>query len=160
MVGSARFGIVPAAGVGSRLSPYRAPKELIQIGYRAEDGRLLPKAAIEHVLTAMRDGGVEQALVVLSPAKAEVFRYLGSGRHLDLDLSYLCQEAPLGMPHALDLGYPYLAGETVCMGMPDTILEPQDCFARLFAFHEATRADLSLGVFPTDQARSLAPVVV
>src|SRR5262249_27334554 len=104
MVGSARFGIVPAAGVGSRLSPYRAPKELIQIGYRAEDGRLLPKAAIEHVLTAMRDGGVDQALVVLSPAKAEVFRYLGSGRHLDLDLSYLCQEAPLGMPHALDLG--------------------------------------------------------
>ncbi len=160
MTAQARFGIVPAAGVGSRLSPYRAPKELIQIGYRHVDGRLLPKAAIEHVLSAMREGGVGQALVVLSPAKAEVFRYLGSGRHLDLDLSYLCQEAPLGMPHALDLGYPYLKGETVCMGMPDTILEPPDCFARLFAFHEATGADLSLGVFPTDQARSLAPVLV
>jgi glucose-1-phosphate thymidylyltransferase len=160
MTTSARFGIVPAAGVGSRLSPYRAPKELIQIGYRSVGGRLLPKAAIEHVLTAMRDGGVDQALVVLSPAKGEVFRYLGSGRHLGLDLAYLCQETPRGMPHALDLAHPYLAGETVCMGMPDTILEPPDCFARLFAFHEETRADLSLGVFPTDQARSLAPVVL
>ena len=160
MTRSARFGIVPAAGVGSRLSPYRAPKELIQIGYRAAGGRLLPKAAIEHILTAMHGGGVDQAIVVLSPTKGEVFRYLGAGRHLDLDLAYLCQETPHGMPHALDLGYPYLAGKTVCMGMPDTILEPPDCFARLFDFHEATGADLSLGVFPTDQARSLAPVVI
>jgi glucose-1-phosphate thymidylyltransferase len=160
MTSTPRFGIVPAAGVGSRLSPYRAPKELIQIGYRSAEDRWVPKAAIEHILTAMHDGGVGQALVVLSPTKGEVFRYLGSGRHLGLDLAYLCQETPLGMPYALDLGYPYLAGETVCMGMPDTILEPADCFARLFDFHEATGADLSLGVFPTDQARSLAPVVV
>ena len=43
MTASARFGIVPAAGVGSRLSPYRAPKELIQIGYRPVDGRLLDR---------------------------------------------------------------------------------------------------------------------
>lgn len=71
-------------------------------------------------------GGDDELFLVL--AHRVLFRYLGSGRHLDLDLSYLCQEAPLGMPHALDLGYPYLAGETVCMG-----------------------------VFPTDQARSLAP---
>src|SRR5438105_12850094 len=101
-----RLGIVPAAGVGSRLAPYRAPKELIQVGYRSVDGRVLPKAAVEHVLTAMRDGGVDSAFLVLSPVKWDVFRYLGSGRHLGMDLAYLCQEATLGMPHALDLATP------------------------------------------------------
>jgi glucose-1-phosphate thymidylyltransferase len=155
-----RFGIVPAAGAGTRLSPYRAPKELIQVGYREVDGRLLPKAAIEHVLTAMRDARVERAFLVLSPAKGELFRYLGSGQHLGMELAYLCQEAPLGMPHALDLATPFLADRTVCMGMPDTILAPDDCFAQLLDFHDACRADLSLGVFPTAQPQALAPVLI
>ncbi len=155
-----RFGIVPAAGVGARLSPYRAPKELIQIGYRSVDGRLVPKAVIEHVLTTMRAGGVDRAFVILSPAKWDVFRYLGPGEHLRMHLAYLCQEAALGMPHALDLATPFLADRTVCMGMPDTVVAPDDCFARLFDFHDVTRADLSLGVFPATEPRALAPVVI
>jgi glucose-1-phosphate thymidylyltransferase len=155
-----RLGIVPAAGVGSRLSPYRAPKELIQVGYRSVGGRMLPKAAVEHVLTAMRDGGVDRAILVLSPAKWDVFRYLGCGQHLGLDLAYVCQEAVRGMPYALDLATPFMADQTVCMGMPDTVVAPEDCFARLFEFHDATGADLSLGVFPTGTPERLAPVVI
>jgi glucose-1-phosphate thymidylyltransferase len=154
------LGIVPAGGVGARLSPYRAPKELIQVGYRSVDGRMLPKAAVEHVLTAMRDGGVDRAFLVLSPTKLDVFRYLGCGRHLGMDLAYLCQEAVHGMPYALDLATPFVADRTVCMGMPDTIVAPDDCFARLLAFHDATRSDLSLGVFPTETPQALAPVVI
>ena len=155
----ARLGIVPAAGTGTRLSPYRAPKELIQVGYRSAGGQLLPKAAIEHVLTAMAAGGADRAFLILSPAKWDLFRYLGSGEHLGLDLAYLCQETPLGMPHAIDLATPFLAGQTVGMGMPDTIVAPPDCFAQLFDFHEGTRADLSLGLFPTAEPQALAPVV-
>lgn len=158
MVG--RFGVIPAAGAGTRLAPYRAPKELIQVGYHTVDGRTLPKAAIEHVLTAMRGGAVGRAFVVLSPAKAELLRYLGSGEHLGMELAYVCQEAVRGMPHALDLASPFLTGRTVCMGMPDTIITPDDCFAQLLDFHDATRADLSLGVFPTATPQALAPVVV
>ncbi len=158
------LGVVPAAGTGSRLWPYRAPKELVQVGYRAVPGdpsdRLLPMAAVEHVLHALRGGGVTDAAVVLSPDKFEVFRYLGSGHHLGMDLAYLCQEAPLGMPHAIDLAGPFLAGRTVCMGMPDTVVEPDDCFAHLLDFHARERADLSLGVFPTDDPRALAPVLL
>lgn len=153
-------GVIPAAGVGSRLTAYRAAKELIQVGYRSVDGRLLPKAVVEHVLTAMRDGGVGRAFVVLSPAKWDLFRYLGSGSHLGMDLAYVCQEAPLGMPHAIDLATPFLSGHTVCMGMADTVVAPEDCYGRLLAFHDANRADLSLGVFPTADPQSLAPVVV
>lgn len=140
--------------------PYRAAKELIQIGYRTVGGRPLPQAAVEHVLHAMREGGVDRIMLILSPEKWEVFRYLGSGQHLGIDLAYLCQEDPLGMPHALDLAAPFLAGGTVCMGMPDTIVTPHDCYARLLEFHEAQQADLSVGVFPTDQPQALAPVVI
>lgn len=158
------FGVVPAAGIGSRLSPYRASKELIQVGYRRVDTdgatRLLPMAAIEHVLSAMRLGGVGNVLLTLSPAKWDIFRYLGDGRQLDMELAYLCQDEPRGMPHAIDLARPFLAGHTVCMGMPDTIVTPDDCFDRLLDFHEEHRADVSLGVFPTDEPQALAPVLI
>jgi len=154
------LGVVPAAGVGARLSPYRAPKELIQVGYRSVNGQVLPKAVVEHTLSSMHNGGVDSAFLILSPAKWEVFRYLGSGHDLGMDLAYLCQEAPRGMPHALDLAYPFMAGRKVCLGMPDTIVTPTDCFGQLLAFHDATGADLSLGVFPTTTPESLAPVLI
>lgn len=158
------FGVVAAAGVGSRLAPYRAPKELIQIGYRRsvndDTTQLLPMAAIEHLLSGMRAGGVRNVLLTLSPAKWDIFRYLGDGRDLGLELAYLCQDEPRGMPHALDLARPFVTGQTVCMGMPDTIMAPRDCFAQLLDFHEAHRADLSLGVFPADEPRALAPVLI
>ncbi len=163
----APLGIVPAAGGGSRLWPYRAAKELIQIGYEtvAADGeggagRLVPKAAIDHTLDAMRRGGVHSSFVVLSPVKWEVFRYLGSGGQRGMQVAYLCQEEPRGMPHALDLAHPFVGDRTVCMGMPDTLLAPRDCFARLLAFHEKRDADLSLGLFPVADPRAFAPVVL
>ena len=156
------LGLVPAAGVGSRLWPYRAPKELIQVGYHeaAQQGRPLPKAVIEHTLLALRRGGVRDSLVVISPAKWELLRYLGDGHHWEISLGYLCQEEPRGLPHALDLAYPFAVDRDVCMGMPDTIVRPDDCFARLRDFHERHRADVSLGVFPVADARSLAPVLL
>jgi glucose-1-phosphate thymidylyltransferase len=154
------FGIVPAAGAGSRLAPYRAPKELIQIGYREAGGRLLPKAAIEHLLTSMRDGGADRVMVVLSPGKAEILRYLGSGEQFGMDLAYVCQDVPRGMPGAIDLATPFLADRMVCMGMPDTVFTPAGCFAELTAFHAAIAADLSLGVFPTDHPERFAPVLI
>ena len=66
----------------------------------------------------------------------------------------------VGVRHALDLAAPSLAGRTVGMGMPDTIVSPPDCFARLLDLHEATRADLSLGVFPVTEPQAFAPVVI
>lgn len=64
------------------------------------------------------------------------------------------------MPHALDLAHPFIGDRTVCMGMPDTLLAPADCFAELLAFHEKREADLSLGLFPVADPRAFAPVVL
>jgi dTDP-glucose pyrophosphorylase len=44
--------------------------------------------------------------------------------------------------------------------MPDTIVAPDDCYAQLLDFHDASGADLSLGVFPTGEPESLAPVLI
>jgi len=152
--------------MGSRMWPYRAPKELIQVGYAAVAGvpdgpeRLIPQAAIDHVLRAMRHGGVDSAFVVVSPSKWEIPKYLGCGEHLAMTLAYLWQDQPRGMPHAIDLARPFAADATVCLGMPDTIVEPPDCYETLLAEHRAQRSDLTLGLFDTDEPHALAPVVL
>jgi glucose-1-phosphate thymidylyltransferase len=158
-------GIVPAAGRGSRLWPYRLAKELIPVGYhsvRPDNGstRLIPKAVIDYTMGALRLAGAEAAFIVLSPTKWEILRYLMHGDHLAMDIAYLCQEHPNGMPPAVDLAWRFVRDRTVCMGLPDTLVEPADCFAQLLAFHDRRGADLSLGVFAVDDPRSLAPVVL
>jgi glucose-1-phosphate thymidylyltransferase len=162
---SAPVGVVPAAGTGSRLWPYRAPKELIQVGYTVagsehDEPRLIPRATVEYVLSAMRAGGVSSVFVVLSALKWDVFRYLGSGRSLGLHLSYLCQEEPLGLAHAIGLARPFTEGRTVCLGLPDTIVEPADCCAQLLAFHRDNAAHLSLGLFEVADPRQFGVVTM
>lgn len=160
------IGVVPAAGIGSRMWPYRGTKELIQVGYRTlstdegTPGARIPMTAVEHTLLAMRRGGIDTALIILSPNKWDIFRYLGCGDHLGIHLAYLCQEEASGMPGALALARSLTETRTVCMGMPDTLLEPPDCYMRLLRAHRERAADLTLGVFATDDPRSAAPVIL
>ena len=44
------------------------------------------------------------------------------------------------------------------MGMPDTIVQPDDSFSKLLKFHNDNNADLSLGVYPSNIPERLAPV--
>ena len=62
------------------------------------------------------------------------------------------------MPGASDLARPWLNGETVLFGMPDTIMEPRDCFTSLLEYHRAEEAVLSLGLFPTDNPKKFGMV--
>ena len=161
-------GLLPAGGQGQRMRPYRAWKELIAVGYRTcrtatGDDRLVPKVLVEYSLERMHRAGIGQAVIVLNEHKTELLRYLSDGHQYGMSLAYVCQpgEMPFyGMPIAINQAHEWLQGRTVVMGMPDTIVEPEDCYVRLLALHRAKKADLTLGVFPTNRPTSLAPVLL
>lgn len=140
-------GIVPAAGRGARLGRLPFCKELYPLGHRAATGRAV--VVIEDVLERMKLAGVARAFIVIGRDKAPLVDYLGDGAELGIELAYVIQDQPRGMPFALDLPRPWLRGETVVFGMPDTIVRPRASFRRLLAVHERTAADVTLGVFPT-----------
>jgi glucose-1-phosphate thymidylyltransferase len=155
-------GLIPAAGVGSRLHPYRSAKELLSVGYRSvlrgsSEGKV-PKVVSEYTISAMAEAGAENILFVISYQKLEIFKYFGSGAYHGMNFSYLCQEMANGMPGALNEAYPWIRNKIVLMGMPDTILEPQSCFKETLRLFKENDADLSLGVFPTITPQLLAPV--
>lgn len=63
------IGILPAAGLDSRLHPFAYPKELLPIGYRwsAEHQEVAPSLVIEHSLDAMAFAGITRCLLIVSP---------------------------------------------------------------------------------------------
>lgn len=162
------IGIIPAAGLGTRMLPYRGLKELFPVGYRKRenasgDKTIVPKVIAEYTIDNMVAAQSKRIIFVLSEQKWELFRFFGNGQSHGADFAYLCQDmssGPRGMPVALDTAYAWLMGHIVLMGMPDTIIEPTCCFVKLLELFQKKNADLVLGVFPTKHPSSLAPVVI
>ncbi|HXX39006.1 MAG TPA: nucleotidyltransferase family protein [bacterium] len=147
------MGIVPAGGRGTRLAPYPGPKELFPVGWQPYqvNGEVhrRPKVVSQYVLESMAQAGVRHVLMIVGEHKYDLLRYYASGERVGLHLSYLYQDEPLGMMHAIDLAYPWTQGARMAFGMPDTITHPPDVFERLLDAHRRSSADLTLGLFET-----------
>jgi glucose-1-phosphate thymidylyltransferase len=155
-------GILPAAGKGLRLKPYNGPKELLSVGYHSVqigmEIKTMPMVVSQYMMNSLSRAGINRLYFVLSPSKWEIAKFFASGAAFGVNCSYLCQETPNGMPGALDVAYSWVKDQLVCMGMPDTIVMPADCFTHLLEAHTRKRADVTLGIFPTDMPQLLAPV--
>jgi glucose-1-phosphate thymidylyltransferase len=155
-------GIIPAAGNGSRLRPFRYPKELLPLGYEPStlpggDG-LRIKVVCEYALDSLVEAGVEQAYVVVSDHKCEILRFLSDGREYDIRLAYLHQNEVTGLPFAIDCAYGWIGDRTAVLVLPDAIVEPRDAVRQLLKVRQERGADVVLGVFPTDRPQDLCPV--
>ena len=71
------WGIVPAAGLGTRIQPLAFSKELLPVGTRMDSGHERPRAVGEYLVERMVDGGATRICFVVSPAKADILQYFG-----------------------------------------------------------------------------------
>jgi glucose-1-phosphate thymidylyltransferase len=157
-------GLIPAAGQAKRLVPLPGSKELLPVAFTETiaDGATLvrPKVVSQYVLEAMNLAGVDKAIMVLGKDKLDILRFYGNGGDFGIHLAYLVVDRLVGMPYTLNQAFPWLSGETVLFGMPDTIFTPRDAFAQLLRRHRATRAAVTLGLFPTNQPHRFGMVVL
>ncbi len=156
------IGLIPAAGLAKRVSPLPGSKELFPVGFHEveSDGhvRLCPTVVSQYLLDNMRRAGATKVWMVLGKGKWDILQYFGDGSDFGVRIAYLVMDRMWGMPYTLDQAWPWLNQSTVLFGMPDTIFTPPDAFARLVAQHRELRADVTLGIFPTDQPQRLSPV--
>lgn len=156
-------GLLPAAGHGLRLKPFRYPKELLPVTYELSshsENELRPRAVMEFALGVLEQADIDKCFVVIAPWKLDIVNYLGDGSDVGVRLTYLYQETARGLPHALDLAHPWTRDCNIAFAMPDTIVRPSNCLRQLRRLFEATGADLALGVFPTMEAERLGPVLL
>jgi dTDP-glucose pyrophosphorylase len=147
------WGIIPAAGAGSRIQPLAFSKELLPVGSRIEDGQERPRAVSEFLVERMIRAGADKLCFVISPCKTDILEYYG-GRLWGADIAYVVQPSPGGLCDALFRAAPLIAPEeSVLLGLPDTIWQPEDGFAQL------PDDRLSFLLFPVDRPELFDAVI-
>jgi glucose-1-phosphate thymidylyltransferase len=138
------WGIIPAAGSGTRIQPLAFSKELLPVGSRREGDGERPRAVSEYLIERMILGGADRICFVIAPGKSDILEYYGT-RPCGADLCYTVQPSPGGLCDAIFRAVPFIAdAEAVLVGLPDTIWFPAD------ALRQLPDAPLSFLLFPVD----------
>ena len=125
------WGIIPAAGAGSRIQPLAFSKELLPVGSRVENGDERPRAVSEYLVERMIRGGANKLCFVISPGKTDILEYYGS-RLWGADIAYVVQPQPGGLCDAIFRALPLIhPEESVLIGLPDTVWSPEDGLSAL-----------------------------
>jgi dTDP-glucose pyrophosphorylase len=125
------WGIIPAAGIGSRIQPLAFSKELLPVGSRPDGEAERPRAVSEYLVERMLRGGADKICFVISPGKSDIVEYFGGGIGR-AHVCYAVQQRPAGLCDALFRAVPFIPPhEDVLVGLPDTVWFPEDGFCHL-----------------------------
>jgi glucose-1-phosphate thymidylyltransferase len=125
---SFRWGIIPAAGLGTRIQPLAFSKELLPVGTRLDGSVERPRAVSEYLLERMLAAGVNRICFVISPAKTDIVSYFG-GTIGNAAICYAVQQNPNGLCDSLFSALPFIApDDEVYVGLPDTVWFPVEGF--------------------------------
>jgi dTDP-glucose pyrophosphorylase len=150
---SFRWGIIPAAGLGTRIQPLAFSKELLPVGTRQDGSVERPRAVSEYLIERMLAAGVNRICFVISPAKTDIVSYFG-GKIGDAAICYAVQQNPNGLCDALFSALPFIApDDQVYVGLPDTIWFPIEGFEFL------PDGQFSLLLFPVSRPELFDSVV-
>ncbi|GAA3343134.1 glucose-1-phosphate thymidylyltransferase [Amorphoplanes nipponensis] len=108
--------LVLAGGTGSRLRPlsHSMPKQLVPVAN---------KPVLMHCLDRLSEAGIREVGIIISPERGAAIREaIGDGAALGLDITYIMQDAPLGLAHCVRLARPYLGDDDFVMYLGDNIL--------------------------------------
>ncbi len=148
------WGILPAAGRGSRIQPLAFSKELLPVGSRMEGVTERPCAVSEYLAERMVLGGADKLCFVISNGKSDIMTYFG-GQYGPAQIAYVVQPRPAGLCDAIFRAEPVLsAEETLAVGLPDTVWFPPDALAGL------PNDRLSFLLFPVDRPELFDAVVL
>ena len=109
--------LVLCAGKGTRLRPvtHSTPKHLIPVANRP---------ILSYVLSQIADAGIQDVGLVISPdSGARIRQDVGDGSEWSLNASYVVQENPKGLSHAVEVSRDYLGDSDFLMFLGDNLIE-------------------------------------
>jgi glucose-1-phosphate thymidylyltransferase len=126
------WGIIPAAGSGTRIQPLAFSKELLPVGGRVDGAVERPRAISEYLLDRMITGGANKLCFVIGRGKSDILEYYGGGNVGSVTISFVVQPHPNGLCDAVFQAAPLIApNESVCIGLPDTVWFPENALCSL-----------------------------
>src|SRR5262245_20422635 len=133
-------GLILAGGAGTRLRPitHTSAKALVPVAN---------KPILFYGIEDMVSAGIKQIGIIVSETKGEIEAVVGDGSRWGADITYIPQEAPLGLAHCVLIAREFLADDTFVMYLGDNLLQ-QSLTSFVAAFDSARAHDASNGVAP------------
>ena len=108
-------GLVLSGGAGTRLRPitHTSAKQLVPVANQP---------VLFYGLIALRDAGITDIGIVVGDTQAEIEAAVGDGSDLGIRVTYIRQDAPLGLAHAVLTAEPFLGTSPFVMYLGDNLL--------------------------------------
>ena len=109
-------GLILSGGKGTRLYPltFTRAKQLIPVAN---------KPVLARVIEAIREADVREVGIVVGPTAPEIKQALGSGDEWDVELTYIQQDSPDGLAHAVKISRDFLADDPFVMFLGDNVIQ-------------------------------------
>lgn len=109
-------GLILSGGKGTRLYPltYTRAKQLIPVAN---------KPVLVRVIESIRDAGVDEIGIVVGDTEPEIRAALDKRADLGVKLTYIPQDSPDGLAHAVKISRDFLGDERFVMFLGDNVIE-------------------------------------
>jgi len=149
----ATWGVVPAAGAGTRIQPLAFSKELLPLSVRQGEAEARPRAVGEFIVERFVAAGADRLCFVIAPGKSDIVQYFG-GTVGGAPICYVLQDRPSGLCDAVFRAAMLVhADDRVFIGLPDTVWFPVDALRAL------PESEVALLLFPVQRPALFDAVV-
>jgi len=127
--------LILSGGRGTRLRPitHTSAKQLLPVAN---------KPILFYGIEAVKETGIKDVAIVVGETKKEIMDAVGNGQKWAINVTYIEQEAPLGLAHAVKISQDFIRDESFVMYLGDNLIK--DGITSLVREFEKTRPNAQI----------------